>query len=576
MSQPAPPAAPSPAPPSPATSVWQRLRGAGRRTLLINIGLALLVIIILVIALMTAFAPRENPNPARTVAVTRGTVTASVTASGNSESSLATPVSFVTSGVLKTVDVVPGDIVTTGEVLATIDPASAQTTLDTALAQLANAQAALAQAQAGPTDIKRQQDALAITQAQQSVDAANDTLSTARKQKDLDQKSTDTAIKNAQAKLDTDTRAQNALVNTAEQNLRTCQNSASSTVQSMMSGMAGTTTTATPTTTPSSNNCSAEKNQLVNARNTRTSTLQADQQAITTAKQNQKNTLLNDQKAIDSAEAQVTSAESNVKSAQLSQQANLHPQTPEQIAQARANVDSAQVSVDSAQRGVNETTLIAPQDGKVLSVANKVGEVTTGGSSLGSSGTTSGGSANAAANTAATSSGTGFIVIANPSQLAVTANIAEADAAKVQLGQAARITFPATSATATGTVTQITPQSTVSNNVVQYPVQVSLATAPPGIGVGNTASLSITTGTKSGVLVAPTSAITSTGNRHTVVVRRGDQDVTVPVEIGIVGDTTTEIVGGVNEGDQLVLPTVATSTNNGFPRGGGGGGGGGG
>jgi hypothetical protein len=116
----------------------------------------------------------------------------------------------------------------------------------------------------------------------------------------------------------------------------------------------------------------------------------------------------------------------------------------------------------------------------------------------------------------------------------------------------------------------------VTNNVVQYPVQVSLATAPPGVGVGNTASLSITTGTKSGVLVAPTSAITSTGNRHTVVVRRGDQDITVPVEIGIVGDTTTEIVGGVNEGDQLVLPTVATSTNNGFPRGGGGGGGGGG
>lgn len=163
-------------------------------------------------------------------------------------------------------------------------------------------------------------------------------------------------------------------------------------------------------------------------------------------------------------------------------------------------------------------------------------------------------------------------MIANPSQLAVTANIAEADAAKVQLGQAARITFPATNATGTGTVTQITPQSTVSNNVVQYPVQVSLATAPPGVGVGNTASLSITTGTKSGVLVAPTSAITTVGNRHTVVVRRGDQDVTVPVEIGIVGDTTTEIVGGVSEGDQLVLPTVATSTNNGFPRGGGGGG----
>jgi HlyD family secretion protein len=570
MSQPAPPVASNPAPP-PRTTVWQRVRSLRRRTLLLNIGLAVLVIVILVLALMTAFAPRESPNPARTVAVTRGTVTAAVTATGNSESSLATPVSFVTNGVLKTVDVKPGDTVTTGQVLATIDDASARTTLATSQAQLDNARAALAQAAAGPTDIKRQQDALAITQAQQSVDAANDTLDSAKKQRSLDQKSTDTAIKNAQAKLDTDTRAQNALVNTAEQNLRTCQSSASSSVASMMAGTTGTTTSATPTPAPSSNNCTTEKNALTNARNTRTSTLQADQQAITTARQNQKSTLLNDDKAIDSAQAQVISAESNVKSAQLSQQANLHPQTPEQIAQARATVDGAQATADSARLGVDQTTLRAPQDGRVLSVAGKVGEVSTGSGSSSTSGTTGGTGTSAASASAATSSGTGFIVIANLSELAVTANIAEADAAKVQLGQAARITFPGAGATADGTVTQITPQSTVTNNVVQYPVQVSLTTAPPGVGVGSTANMSITTGTKSGVLVAPTSAITTVGTRHTVVVRRGEQDVVVPVEIGLVGDTTTEIVGGVTEGDQLVLPTVATSTNNGFPRGGGGG-----
>jgi multidrug efflux pump subunit AcrA (membrane-fusion protein) len=539
-----------------------------------------LVIIILVLALMTAFAPRENPNPQRTVAVTRGTVTASVTASGNSESSLATPVSFVTNGVLTAVNVKPGDVVTTGEVLATIDPASAQTTLDSARAQLANAQAALAEAQAGPTAVKRQQDQLAITQAEQAVDAAQDSLSTAQKQLDLDKTSTDTAIDNAQDKLAVDTKSQNALVSTAEQNLRTCQNSQKS--SSVQAAMAVPTTSAAPTTTPSSSsNCTSEKNALTNAKNERTSTLLSDQQAITTAKQNQKNTLLNDQKAIDTAQANLTSARSNVTSAQLQAQADLHPQTPEQIAQAQANVAAAQVTVDSAQRGINETELRAPQDGKVLSIANKVGEISGGGSSGSSSSSTSGttggsssssGSGSVSAINPATSSGAGFIVIANPSQLAVTANIAEADAAKVALGQPARITFPASNATATGTVTQITPQSTLSSNVVQYPVQVSLATAPPGVGVGNTASLAITTGSKSGVLVAPSSAITTFGNRHTVVVRRGDQDVTVPVEIGLVGDTTTEITGGLNEGDQLVLPTVATSTNNGFPRGGGGGG----
>ena len=460
----------------------------------------------------------------------------------------------------------------------TIDPASAQSTLDIARAHLASAQAALAQAQAGPTDIKRQQDQLAITRAQQSVDAANDTLNTAQKLRDLDEKSTDTAIRNAQAKLDADTRTQNGLVDAAQQNLHICQNSPPTTTTSQAPtwwspansplGMTSTTTT--------SSTCASQRQALTNAKNIRASTLQADQQAITTAKQNQKNTLLNDQKAIDSAQAQVTSAESDVKAAQLQAQADLHPQTPEQIAEAAANVAAAQVTVDTAQRGVDQTTLRSPQDGKVLSIAGKVGEVSSGGGSSGSSSsngtTTSGISLSASSVNPATSSGNGFIVIANASQLAVTANIAEADAAKVQLGQPARVTFPATNGTADGTVTQITPQSTLTNNVVQYLVQVSLATAPPGVGVGNTASMSITTGSKSGVLVAPTSAITTVGSRHTVIVRRGDQVVVVPVEIGLVGDTTTEITGGLGEGDTLVLPTVSTSTNNGFPRGGGGGG----
>ena len=298
---------------------------------------------------------------------------------------------------------------------------------------------------------------------------------------------------------------------------------------------------------------------------------------MTTAEQNQDATILKDNQAVESAKQQVTTAQGNVTSAQLAAEADLHPQTPEQIAQAQANVDQAQASYDAAQRGVDDTTLVAPQDGVVLSVAGKVGEVATGGGSTGASsstgGTGTGGSASSSASTTATSSGTGFIVIANLSKLAVTANIAEADASKIKLGQSATIAFPGDKATATGSVTQLTPQSIVSNNVVQYPVQVSLDTAPAGVGVGSTANMSITTGSKVGVLVAPTSAITSVGNRHTVVVRRGDQDVVVPVETGLVGDTTTEIVSGVHAGDQLVLPTVATSTTNGFPRGGGGGGG---
>jgi hypothetical protein len=72
--------------------------------------------------------------------------------------------------------------------------------------------------------------------------------------------------------------------------------------------------------------------------------------------------------------------------------------------------------------------------------------------------------------------------------------------------------------------------------------------------------------------------VTSLGNRHTVAVRRNGTDSVVPVTIGLVGDTQTEITSGVQAGDVLVLPSTgatgstATSSSNtgaGFPRTGG-------
>ncbi len=150
----------------------------------------------------------------------------------------------------------------------------------------------------------------------------------------------------------------------------------------------------------------------------------------------------------------------------------------------------------------------------------------------------------------------------------MTADIPEADAAKLELGQQATISFPGTSTTTTGSVTQITPQSTVSNDVVFYPVTISLDTAPPGVGVGSTANLSITTDTAANVLMAPTQAITTTGNRHTVTVRRDGVDTAVPVTIGVSGPAETEITDGVAERDVLVLPSAASATGGpgaGFP-----------
>jgi hypothetical protein len=299
--------------------------------------------------------------------------------------------------------------------------------------------------------------------------------------------------------------------------------------------------------------------------------LQKDRLAVTSAEQSQDATVDKDQQAIVTAQGQV-------RDAQLTAEADLHPETPAQIEQARANVDSAQVQVTTAQRTLDGTTLKAPLAGVVLAVNGKVGEssgnTSSSTGSTTSSGTGTSGNTSSAASTAATSAGNGFITIANPSQLEVTANIAEADAAGLQLGQQATVTFPATNDTATGTVTQITPQSTVTNNVVLYPITVSLDGAPPGVKTGSTASLAITDGQATGVLEVPTAAITTVGTNHTVTVQRGGTQTVVPVGVGLTGVTTTEITSGLQAGDVVVLPSptpaTAPTAGAGFPRLGGG------
>ena len=574
------------------------------RTRWLNLGLLLLLIIAIVVAFALIGNPSTPPVVARTAAVTRGTVTSSVTGSGNTESSLSTPVSFQTNGTITTVNVKAGDPVVLGQVLATIDPTTSKASLQTAQAQLDGARAALAEASAGPTDVKRKQDQFSITTAQQGVDNANATVKADQNQLELDRKSTASAIDNAQQSLSNDQRSTATSVKSAQQTLSadtTAQNNAVSTAKASQASAcavtptttAATTTatataTATTTTAGSSSNtttsCTSAKQTTKTAENTRTSTLKADQlavtsakqsqqttldkdrQAITTAKQNQSDTLLKDNAAITTDKQQVTTAQGQVTTAQLALQADLHPQTPDQIAQSRASLDEAQVTVDNANRTVGQTELRAPQAGVVLAVNGKVGESsgsgtgssTTGGTTGSSTGT--GGTASVAS-AAASSAGTGFVTIANLSQLAVSANIAEADAAKIQLGQHATVTFPATNATATGTVTQLTPQSTVTNNVVLYPVKVSLDSAPPGVGVGSTANLSITAGESTDALKAPNLAINSAGaEQHTVTVQRGGVDTVVPVTIGLVGDTETEIISGVQAGDLLVLPNTTAST----------------
>jgi multidrug efflux pump subunit AcrA (membrane-fusion protein) len=255
------------------------------------------------------------------------------------------------------------------------------------------------------------------------------------------------------------------------------------------------------------------------------------------------------------AKQQLAGANLQLAQAQAQAQADAAGATAVQRAQASASVTSARASLQSAKDAVAATTVRAPASGTVLSVGAAVGDrvASSTGSSTGSGATGASGSASSSGTSGTSSSG--FVVIADLASMQVTGQVAEADAAALHVGQSARITLPASGDTVDGTVTAVALQGTATNNVVQYPVTVRLSSVPDGVRLGASATVTITTASRDGVLTVPTSAITTTGTGATVILLRNGRQTTVAVTRGLSGGSTTEVSGDLVVGDQVVLPS---------------------
>ncbi len=144
------------------------------RKLVINSALVVAVLTLAALGYLTVVGPsRSTPASVRTVSVTRGNVTAAVSASGNVTSAMNLGVSFTDcTGPLTTISVKPGQVVSQGQTLATVDPSKAQTTLNNAQAQLAAVQGSASGAGAGAATASQ----AALTNAQQAVAADQQAL----------------------------------------------------------------------------------------------------------------------------------------------------------------------------------------------------------------------------------------------------------------------------------------------------------------------------------------------------------------------------------------------------------------
>lgn len=177
------------------------------------------------------------------------------------------------------------------------------------------------------------------------------------------------------------------------------------------------------------------------------------------------------------------------------------------------------------------------------------------------------------------SSGTTLItLITNKNTAAITLN--EIDIAKIKLGQKATLTFDAVDGlTISGTVIDMDTIGTVSQGVVSYGVKIGFDTNESSIKPGMSVSAAIITDVKTDALVVPNSAVTTsnggsfvkmfatpiTDSTSTQGIASSVAPNSVPVTIGLSNDTDTEILSGINEGDQVVSriinPTTTTTTS---------------
>jgi macrolide-specific efflux system membrane fusion protein len=244
------------------------------------------------------------------------------------------------------------------------------------------------------------------------------------------------------------------------------------------------------------------------------------------------------------------------------------------LASARAAVRSAKLTVQSDEQAVENTKLLAPESGTIVSLSGQVGETVSGGgttratstssssSSESGSGSAAGGSSSSArsntgSSSSAASSSSSFAVLSNLSSMQLVVPLSESEVGNVRRGQTATVTIEALGGRKVAAhVSEVAILSTSNSGVVSYDVTFQLDQLESGLKPGMSATAEVVVKQAEGVNV-PTSAIS--GGALTVV--RGGKIVHQPVSTGLAGNSATIILTGLNAGEVVVLPNSTTSTS---------------
>ncbi len=209
------------------------------------------------------------------------------------------------------------------------------------------------------------------------------------------------------------------------------------------------------------------------------------------------------------------------------------------IAQSQAQVAQDRAHLNQLDEQLSYTDIESPIDGVVLSRDVEMGDAVSSILVLGSSATL-------------------VMTLGDTSEVYVKGKVDESDIGKVYLGQPARIKVESfKEKTFNGKVTKISPMGVEKDNVTTFEVRVSINNPGGELKAVMTANAEIILEEHKNVLQIPEGAILYDKDKNASVEvpdpKAKDGKKKIAVNIGISNGAKTELLGGLKEGDQVVL-----------------------
>ena len=237
---------------------------------------------------------------------------------------------------------------------------------------------------------------------------------------------------------------------------------------------------------------------------------------------------------VDTAARDYDVAGAQVRSAREQLSLTREKYTPEDLQYAEAQVAQARAALRIAEASLGYATITAPLSGVVASVSVQQGETVTSGSAAAQAPT--------------------FITLIDLNRLQVDAYVDETDIGKVRVGQDATFTVDAfPDREFSGRVTAIYPKALIQQNVVTYDVAIAIENREGLLRPDMTANTTITVAKRDKVLAVPNQAVRREDGQRVAFVQVGDQLVRRTIKIGWKDKTSTEVLGGLSEGDRVVV-----------------------